>query len=87
MLDRVQFLVMVILVTNIDDICGQATKPKVLILVSLVKHSQWLTAPPLRVWVVQSSRVRCMHIVHVWQALERPGPTSQHAFLVAALSE
>ena len=50
-------------VTNIDVISSQATKTKVFIMMSLVKHSQRLTAPPLKVWVAtkQQGEVLCAH--------------------------
>ena len=50
-------------VTNIDVISCQATKTKVFILMSLVKHSQHLAAPPLKVWVATKQQVEviCAH--------------------------
>ena len=50
-------------VSNISVICKQATKAKVFILMALVKHSQRLTAPPLKVWVAtkQQGEVLCAH--------------------------
>ena len=49
--------------TNIDVISSQATKAKVFIVMSLVKHSQCLTATPLKVWVAtkQQGEVLCAH--------------------------
>ena len=38
-----------------------------------IKDSQQLTAPPLQVWLLQSSRVNCcVDIIHEEQAQERP---------------
>ena len=50
-------------VTNIDVISSQAIRPNVFILMSLVKHSQRLAAPPLKVWVAtkQQGEVLCAH--------------------------
>ena len=52
-------------VTNISVICRQVTRAKVFILMALVKHSQRLTAPPLKVWVAikQQGEVLCAHCI------------------------
>lgn len=50
-------------VSNPIVIGNQIARPKVFILMSLVKHSQKLSAPPLKVWVAtrQNGEVLCTH--------------------------